>query len=124
MKLNIFRIGKSRGREPSLRAQAIELEHQAEILLNQHREILDAHDESAPFDGNEIGFGRGATAARIALNEGRAVQRLLNIGGVEDVARRRLNRGKKAYKFASGIVEEYGHSLSFETRASDISQSA
>lgn len=98
---------KSRGNEASLLAQAIELESQAEILLKEHRDILDARDECALFDRNKVGFGRGAMAARIALGEARAVQRLLDIGGLDDVARHQLSRGKKAYEVATiGIVEK------------------
>ncbi len=98
MKLNIFRSGKSQEKGLSLLAQAIDLECQAEVLLREHRDILDldAPDESAPFDSNKVGFGKGAMATRIALGEGRAVQRLLDMENAEDVARRRLNRGKKA----------------------------
>ena len=106
LRLNIFRNGITRGNEPSLLAQAIKLECEAEILMKEHLDVLDAHDESAPFNGIEVGFGKGALAAQIALGVGRAVQRLLEMGE-EDVARSRLRRGKKAYEFALGIVEKH-----------------
>ena len=118
---NIFRSGKRRENEPSLLAQAIELECQAEILLNQKRDILDAHDESAPLDGTKIGFGRGVMATRLALGESRAAQRLLDMEGVEDIVRLRLDRGKSAYAFALNIVEEYARS---ETQIFHIPQCA
>ena len=102
---NIFRSGKSRGNEPSLLAQAIDLECQAESLLTEHRDILDLHDEHAPFDGSAIGFGRAVMSARLASAEGRAVQRMLDSGAKERDVRFHLNRGKKALEFALSIVE-------------------
>jgi len=104
---SVFRSGNSADRRgPSLLAEAISLECKSEALLSEHRDVLDAHDASAPYDSSKVGFGRSALAARIALGEARAVQRLLDSGIDEDVVRSRLNRGKNAYAFAMSVVEE------------------
>ena len=48
---------------------------------------------------------------------------MLDIEVEEDVVRRRLNRGRKAYEFAFGIVEEHAHSPIPEMEIGDISPS-
>lgn len=63
------------------------------------------HDATAPLDGSKVGFGRGRLAVKLVLGEARMVQRLLGNGIGEDVIRKRLERGKKAYTFALAIVK-------------------
>ena len=91
---------KTAGRELVLLADAIAVEHAARALLADGAEALAMRDAVAPFDMEQVGYGKGLLAARIAVGQAIWARRRLEYGEDFTGATICLNLAKRAFAVA------------------------
>ena len=94
------------GKELALLVDARAVAFLARKLLADAGESLALYDAVTPWDGKQVGYGKGVLTARIAAGHAFWAQRQLELGEDFDEANIRLRLAKRAFGLAEEIAKD------------------